>query len=85
MNAGGKYGFQLLWAILFAAIATIIFQGMAARLGLVTGKGLAESLRDYFRDRRLQKVSLILVMAAIVLVVVVALLLPIMKMGSVME
>lgn len=66
LQAGGKYGFQLLWAILFAAIATIIFQGMAVRLGLVTGKGLAESLRDYFRDRRLQKVSLLLVIAAIV-------------------
>lgn len=66
IRAGGNYGFQLLWAVIFAGIATIVFQGMAVRLGLATGKGLAESLRDYFVERRWRQVMLGLVIAAIV-------------------
>lgn len=43
--AGANYGYTLLWALLFATIATIILQEMSARLGLVTQKGLGENLR----------------------------------------
>jgi len=43
--AGVNYGYTLLWALLFAVIATIILQEMSARLGLVTQKGLGENLR----------------------------------------
>jgi Mn2+/Fe2+ NRAMP family transporter len=42
--AGANYGYTLLWALLFATVATIILQEMSARLGLVTQKGLAETL-----------------------------------------
>lgn len=42
--AGANYGYTLLWALLFATIATIILQEMSARLGLVTQKGLGETL-----------------------------------------
>ena len=66
IKAGGNYGFHLLWAIIFAAIATIIFQGMAARLGLVTKKGLAESLRDYFTNDQFKLAAIVLVFAAII-------------------
>jgi len=48
--AGANYGFALLWAIVFATVATIILQEMAARLGVVTQKGLGESLRQIFSD-----------------------------------
>ena len=44
--AGANYGYTLLWALLFATVATIILQEMSARLGLVTQKGLGETLRD---------------------------------------
>lgn len=44
--AGAKYGYTLLWALLFATIATIILQEMSARLGLVTQQGLGETLRN---------------------------------------
>ena len=44
--AGAHYGYTLLWALLFAAAATIILQEMSARLGLVTQKGLGENLRE---------------------------------------
>lgn len=39
--AGGRFGYALLWAVLFSIIATIVLQEMAARLGLVTEIGRA--------------------------------------------
>ncbi|GAA0858553.1 Nramp family divalent metal transporter [Aliiglaciecola litoralis] len=46
--AGGSYGYALVWALVFSAIATFVLQEMASRLGLVTGKGLAEAIRGQF-------------------------------------
>ena len=46
--AGANYGYTLLWALLFATVATVILQEMSARLGLVTQKGLGENLRGMF-------------------------------------
>lgn len=66
IRAGGGFGFHFLWSVGFAAITAIIFQGMAARLGLVTGKGLAELLRDFFPDRRLQLATIGIVFGAII-------------------
>ncbi len=43
--AGAGYGVTLLWALVFATVATIVLQEMAARLGLVTGSGLGQALR----------------------------------------
>ncbi|MEL6791769.1 MAG: Nramp family divalent metal transporter [Pseudomonadota bacterium] len=43
--AGAGYGYALLWALVFAAIATMVLQEMTARLGLVTGQGLGALLR----------------------------------------
>ncbi len=45
-SSGARFGYGLLWAVAFSILATIILQEMAARLGVVTGRGLAESLRD---------------------------------------
>jgi len=42
--AGANFGYALLWALLFATIATIILQEMSARLGTITQKGLGENL-----------------------------------------
>ncbi|TRD11937.1 divalent metal cation transporter [Erythrobacter insulae] len=44
--AGANFGFALIWALVFATIATIILQEMSARLGVVTQKGLGETLAD---------------------------------------
>lgn len=44
--AGANFGYMLLWALLFATIATIILQDMTARLGVVTQQGLGEVLLD---------------------------------------
>ena len=40
--SGANFGYTLLWVLLFATISTIILQEMAARLGLITQRGLGE-------------------------------------------
>ena len=42
--AGANFGYALIWALVFATFATIILQEMAARLGIVSGKGLAAAM-----------------------------------------
>ena len=44
--SGASYGYTMLWALLFATVATIIFQEMASRVGIVSGKGLGENIRE---------------------------------------
>ena len=44
--AGATHGYTLLWALLFATIATIVLQEMSARLGVVTGNGLGQSIAE---------------------------------------
>ncbi|MBT1066181.1 Nramp family divalent metal transporter [Bowmanella sp. Y26] len=63
--AGANFGFSLLWVLLFAVIATIILQGMAAKLGLATGQGLAESLRSQLPVGIPRYLSAFLVVSAI--------------------
>ena len=43
-SAGIGFGYALLWALVFATIATIVLQAMAARVAIVTRKGLAEAI-----------------------------------------
>ena len=42
---GATSGFNLIWVLIFSVITAIIFQEMAARLGLVTQEGLGEAIR----------------------------------------
>ncbi|GGO75240.1 Nramp family divalent metal transporter [Bowmanella pacifica] len=63
--AGANFGFSLLWVLLFAVVATIILQGMAAKLGLATGQGLAESLRSQLPEGIPRYLSTFLVVSAI--------------------
>jgi Mn2+/Fe2+ NRAMP family transporter len=44
--SGAHYGYSLLWMMPLVAIALIIVQEMSARLGVVTGKGLADLIRE---------------------------------------
>ena len=44
--AGANYGYTLLWMMPVVAIALIIVQEMSARLGVFTGKGLADLIRE---------------------------------------
>ena len=47
-QVGAAYGYGILWATLFVAPMAVAVQEMAARLGLVTGRGLATLIRDRF-------------------------------------
>lgn len=46
--AGANYGYTLLWALTFSLVATLVLQEMSARLGLVSGSGLGEAIRERF-------------------------------------
>src|SRR5271156_5364317 len=48
IQAGAKYGYQLLWVVLLANVIAMLFQGLSAKLGIVTGRNLAEMCRDHF-------------------------------------
>jgi manganese transport protein len=48
IQAGAGYGYRLLWVVLLANLIAMLFQGLSARLGIVTGKNLAEMSRDHF-------------------------------------
>ena len=44
--AGAHYGYSILWVMPAVALALIVVQEMSARLGVVTGKGLADLIRE---------------------------------------
>ncbi|NMO78938.1 Nramp family divalent metal transporter [Niallia alba] len=46
--AGSKYGYLLLWVILFSNIMALVIQSLSAKLGIATGKNLAEVAREEF-------------------------------------
>jgi NRAMP (natural resistance-associated macrophage protein)-like metal ion transporter len=64
-KAGAEYGFALMWALLFSVLATLVLQEMAARLGLVTGRGLSQALRSSFESRFFTGMAVVLVVLAI--------------------
>ena len=45
-QAGAQYGYTLLWTMLPITIALIVVQEMCARMGVVTGKGLSDLIRE---------------------------------------
>jgi manganese transport protein len=47
LQAGAKYKYGLLWVVAAASLMAIILQILSARLGVVTGKDLAQACRDY--------------------------------------
>jgi NRAMP (natural resistance-associated macrophage protein)-like metal ion transporter len=47
-QAGAQFGYTLLWTMLPITIALIVVQEMCARMGVVTGKGLSDLIREEF-------------------------------------
>lgn len=47
-QAGAKFGYTLLWTLVPTTIALIVVQEMAARMGVATGKGLSDLIREEF-------------------------------------
>ncbi|CUB22869.1 Divalent metal cation transporter MntH [Bacillus subtilis] len=48
ISAGSKYGYMLLWVILFSNIMALLIQSLSAKLGIATGKNLPEVAREEF-------------------------------------
>lgn len=65
--AGVKFGFTLLWAMVLSIVATIVLQEMAARLGIVYGKGLAATVKTEISNPLFRTFAIILILAAILL------------------
>jgi NRAMP (natural resistance-associated macrophage protein)-like metal ion transporter len=64
--AGVNFGFNLLWAMLLSIVATIFLQEMAARLGIISQKGLSEVIREEIKTPLLKQFITILILSAIV-------------------
>jgi Mn2+/Fe2+ NRAMP family transporter len=50
-SVGARYGYDLLWMMVLITVSLIVVQEMAARMGAVTGKGLAELIREQYGPR----------------------------------
>lgn len=46
--AGARYGNMLLWTLVPTTVALVVIQEMAARMGVVTGKGLSDLIRENY-------------------------------------
>ncbi|MBS0242482.1 MAG: Nramp family divalent metal transporter [Proteobacteria bacterium] len=46
IQAGARYGYALLWVVVMANLIAMLFQGLSAKLGIVTGRNLAELCRE---------------------------------------
>ena len=65
--AGVNFGYSLLWALLISVFACIVLQEMSARLGLISGKGLSDCIREEITIPVIRIFTLILIFSAIVL------------------
>jgi manganese transport protein len=51
IDAGARFGYKLLWIILVSNIIAIIMQTLAAKLGIATGRDLAQNCKDHYSKR----------------------------------
>lgn len=61
--AGAQYGYSLLWSLPFIVLALAVIQEMGTRMGVVTGRGLADLIRERFGLRITLLCMLVLVLA----------------------
>ncbi|OCB53260.1 Mn transporter [Mycobacterium vulneris] len=59
---GASYGYQLLWVLLLSTVALVMFHGLAARMGVVTGQGLIGLVRQRYGVR----VGVVILLALVV-------------------
>ena len=67
--AGGRFGYSLLWVLILTVVTLAVVQEMAARMGAVTGKGLADLIRERFGVRTTAVAMLALLIANVTTVV----------------
>ncbi|SFF59382.1 NRAMP (natural resistance-associated macrophage protein) metal ion transporters [Salegentibacter agarivorans] len=65
--AGVEFGYSLLWALVLSIFSCIILQEMAARLGVVSQKGLSDVIRKEIKKPIFRVLAIILIFSAIVI------------------
>jgi manganese transport protein len=65
--AGVNFGYALLWAMVLSILATLVLQEMAARLGVVSQKGLSEIIRSEIKHPIVRGFAIVLILSAIVI------------------
>src|SRR5215510_11818774 len=48
LQGGSRFGYQLVWVLLMSNLMAVLLQTLAARLGVVTGRDLAQACRDFY-------------------------------------
>ncbi len=61
--AGARYGNMLLWTLIPTTVALVVIQEMAARMGVITGKGLSDLIRENYGVRATFFMMIILLVA----------------------
>src|SRR2546421_3707390 len=62
-QAGAEFGFRMLWILVLITISLAVVNEMASRMGVVTGKGLADLIRERFGVRGTTFAMLLLLIA----------------------
>ncbi len=65
--AGVGFGFALMWALLLSVITTVVFQEMAARIGILTKQGLAASIRSQLQKPWARNSVTVIILSAVVI------------------
>ncbi len=65
--AGSRFGYSLIFALVFATLTTIILQEMAGRLSLISNHDLAQALREFPQNRLIRFTFKILTLSSITL------------------
>ncbi len=65
--AGVRFGYDLIWAMVLSTIATIVLQEMAARIGIVTQRGLSDIIRQEIQHPVVKITIVALILFAIVI------------------
>jgi len=66
-SSGARFGYRLLWALLFSTVACLVLQEASARVTVVSGQTLAQAIRRQFQGRAVGVLVLVLVVGAVVL------------------
>lgn len=48
LQGGAQFGYSLIWVLVMSNMMAVLLQTLSARLGIVTGKDLAQACRDYY-------------------------------------
>ena len=49
LQGGSQFGYRLLWVVLLSSLMAMLLQTLCARLGVVTGRDLAQACHDYYK------------------------------------